>query len=70
MGWETWALCMEIDVNRYNFIVEEGPGGAIRLVDFEHARDYDAKLAQAELESLPAELAEETGRGPTLTAGW
>lgn len=58
------------DVNRYNFIVEEGPGGVIRLVDLEHAQDYDAKLAQAELESLPAELAEETGRGSTVTAGW
>ncbi|KAF2964766.1 hypothetical protein GQX73_g8802 [Xylaria multiplex] len=55
------------DVNRYNFIVEECYRGCVRLVDFEHAQDYDEKLAQAELESLPAELAEETGRGSTIT---
>lgn len=55
------------DVNRYNFIVEEGRCGSVRLVDFEHAQDYDEKLAQAELESLAAELAEETGRGSSTT---
>ncbi|KAJ3541690.1 hypothetical protein NM208_g4487 [Fusarium decemcellulare] len=55
------------DVNRYNFVIEENDGGNVRLVDFEHAQDYDEKLAQAELESLPAELAEETGRGSTIT---
>ncbi|KAI1312069.1 alpha-galactosidase A [Xylaria venustula] len=57
------------DVNRYNFLVEEGDGGGgcVRLVDFEHAQDYDEKLARAELESLPAELAEETGRGSSIT---
>lgn len=55
------------DVNRYNFIIEENNGGHVRLVDFEYAQDYDEKLAQAELESLPAELAEETGRGSTIT---
>lgn len=32
------------DVNRYNFIIEEGHGGSVRLVDFEHAKDYDEKL--------------------------
>ncbi|KAI1178672.1 alpha-galactosidase A [Nemania sp. FL0916] len=56
------------DVNRYNFIVEECCRGCVvRLVDLEHAQDYDEKLAQAELESLPAELAEETGRGSGFT---
>ncbi|KAI1148380.1 alpha-galactosidase A [Nemania diffusa] len=55
------------DVNRYNFIVEEGHDGCVRLVDFEHAQDYDETLAQAELESLSAELTEETGRGSTTT---
>ncbi|KAJ4328632.1 hypothetical protein N0V84_000991 [Fusarium piperis] len=56
------------DVNRYNFIIEENDPGHVRLVDFEHAQDYDEKLAQAELESLPGELAEETGRGSNVTA--
>ncbi|KAI1184140.1 alpha-galactosidase A [Nemania serpens] len=55
------------DINRYNFIVEERPRSCVRLVDFSHAQDYDEKLAHAELESLPAELAEETGRGSTTT---
>ncbi|KAI0874181.1 alpha-galactosidase A [Hypoxylon argillaceum] len=56
------------DVNRYNFIVEECCRGCVvRLVDLEHAQDYDEKLAHAELESLPAELAEETGRGSSIT---
>lgn len=55
-------------VCRYNFIVEEeGPGGCVRLVDFEHAQDHDEELALAELESLPAELAKETGRGSSIT---
>lgn len=36
-------------------------------MDFEHAKDYDEKLAQKELESLPAKLAEETGRGSSTT---
>ncbi|KAI0114040.1 alpha-galactosidase A [Nemania sp. FL0031] len=53
------------DVNRYNFVV--GDDGCVRLVDFEHAQDYDKKLAQEELDSLSAELAEETGRGSTIT---
>ncbi|KAI1129910.1 alpha-galactosidase A [Nemania abortiva] len=55
------------DVNRHNFIVEESHHGCVRLIDFEHAQDYDEELAQAELESLSAELAEETGRGSTTT---
>ncbi|KAI0388419.1 alpha-galactosidase A [Xylariaceae sp. FL0594] len=41
------------DVNRYNFIVEECCGGCVRLVDFEHAQDYDEKLAHAELGPTP-----------------
>ncbi|KAI0518104.1 alpha-galactosidase A [Xylaria bambusicola] len=45
------------DVNRYNFIVEECCRGCVRL----------ERLAHTELESLPAELAEETGHGSTIT---
>ncbi|KAF5963814.1 alpha-galactosidase A [Fusarium bulbicola] len=55
------------DINRYNFIIEESHDRHVRLVDFEHAQDYDEKLAQEELKSLHAELAEETGRGSTIT---
>lgn len=29
------------DVNPYNFIVKEGRRRCVRLVDFEHAQDYD-----------------------------
>ena len=55
------------DVNRYNFVVDRGSGGSdVRLVDFEYAEDFDEELARAELLSLPAELAEETGRGGTV----
>ncbi|KAJ0120725.1 alpha-galactosidase a [Diaporthe amygdali] len=53
------------DINRYNFIIRDDPPGSIYLVDFEHAEDYEEAKAHAELESLPAELAEETGRGTT-----
>lgn len=51
------------DVNRYNFIVEDGSDGHVWLIDFEHAQDYDEKAGQAEFQSLASELAEETGRG-------
>jgi hypothetical protein len=50
------------DVNRYNFIVDAKDGN-VRLVDFEHAEEYDESKAQKEIESLAAELTEETGRG-------
>lgn len=55
------------DANRYNFIVEDRPGGRIWLVDFEHAQDYDEKAGRAEYLSLALELAEETGRGTVTT---
>ncbi|KAB5559954.1 alpha-galactosidase A [Coniochaeta sp. 2T2.1] len=57
------------DVNRYNFLVDRGSGsvGGMRLVDFEYAEEFEEGLARAELLSLPAELAEETGRGSTVT---
>lgn len=53
------------DVNRHNFIVdrESSRSGTVRLVDFEHAEDFDEEQARSELLSLPAELVEETGRG-------
>ncbi|KAH9895545.1 alpha-galactosidase A [Xylariomycetidae sp. FL2044] len=55
------------DVNRHNFVVDRTSGSGVRLVDFEHAEKFDEQLARAELLSLPAELAEETGRGATVT---
>ncbi|KAJ9142580.1 Lipopolysaccharide kinase (Kdo/WaaP) family protein [Coniochaeta hoffmannii] len=54
------------DVNRHNFLIDRVSGSGIRLVDFEHAEEFDDGLARAELLSLPAELAEETGRGATV----
>ncbi|KFH47911.1 hypothetical protein ACRE_011500 [Hapsidospora chrysogenum ATCC 11550] len=51
------------DVNRYNFVVDRRPNGLTLLVDFEHAEGYNEEAAQKELESLPSELTEETGRG-------
>lgn len=50
------------DVNRYNSIVDAKDGTG-RLVDFERAEEYDEGRAQKEIESLAAELVEETGRG-------
>lgn len=50
--------------NRYNFVVS---GTGTRLVDFEHAEDFDEALAAAELQSLPAELSEESGRGGSVS---
>ncbi|KAM0433924.1 hypothetical protein ACHAPT_003868 [Fusarium lateritium] len=54
------------DVNRHNFVVDRVSGSGVRLVDYEHAQDFDESLAKEELLSLPAELAEETGRGATV----
>ncbi|KAB5547159.1 alpha-galactosidase A [Coniochaeta sp. 2T2.1] len=56
------------DVNRYNFLLDRGSGGGggMRLVDFEYAEEFEEGLARAELLSLPAELAEDTGRGSTV----
>jgi predicted Ser/Thr protein kinase len=49
------------DVNRYSFLVtEEG----VKLLDFEHLQENACPDAMVrELESLPAELADESGRG-------
>ncbi|EFE29428.1 uncharacterized protein ARB_03724 [Trichophyton benhamiae CBS 112371] len=52
------------DINRYNFLIDDETGN-IRLVDFEHAKHLTEETARAELDSLPSELAEETGRGTT-----
>jgi hypothetical protein len=54
------------DVNRNNFLFDRVSGRAMRLIDFEHTEEFDAELAEAELLSLPGELAEETGRGATV----
>ncbi|KAI9809775.1 MAG: hypothetical protein M1825_000208 [Sarcosagium campestre] len=50
------------DVNRYNFILESTEK-RVRLLDFEHTAPYEEDEAREELLSLPAELAEDTGRG-------
>lgn len=50
------------DVSRYNFIVD-AKDGFMRLIDFEHAEEYDEVKARKEIESLTVELTEETGRG-------
>ncbi|KAK0388053.1 hypothetical protein NLU13_4297 [Sarocladium strictum] len=57
------------DVNRYNFLARGGLGGSVHLVDFEHAAQFDEEVAREELRSLPAELAEETGRGTSAIVG-
>ena len=52
------------DVNRYNFLVVRVSGSGVCLVDFEHADVFDDEArAEKELQSLPAELTEDTGRG-------
>lgn len=51
------------DVNRYNFLVKEGVGCEVRLIDFGHAAEFDEERAMEELRSLPTELAEESRRG-------
>ena len=40
------------DVNRFNFIISSEDGRA-RLIDFEHAEDYDEDKAPGELGSIP-----------------
>jgi hypothetical protein len=54
------------DVNRYNFVVDRVSRSGMRLVDLEYAEEFDEELARVELLSLPAELAEETGRGAAV----
>lgn len=54
------------DVNRFNFVVDRhSVGSVVRLVDFEHASEYEAGAAEEELASLKTELAEESYRGGT-----
>jgi hypothetical protein len=50
------------DVNRYNFLVDR-LNRLVSMVDFEHATALDEEAAEIELQSLPSELKEETGRG-------
>ncbi|KXT08084.1 hypothetical protein AC579_10449 [Pseudocercospora musae] len=50
------------DVNRYNFIVAKN-SGRVKLVDFEHAENFDEGKAHKEIESLASELSEQSGRG-------
>lgn len=50
------------DVNRYNFIVDKR-SRQVSMVDFEHAAALDEVTAKMELQSLVAELEEDTGRG-------
>ncbi|CAI6340619.1 unnamed protein product [Periconia digitata] len=55
------------DVNRYNFIVDQSHK-TVRMIDFEHAEEFDETRARQELESLASELTENTGRGgPTVS---
>lgn len=54
------------DVNRYNFLVDQNDRKRIRLIDFEEAVEYNDEWARIELESIPSELTEETGRGSTI----
>ena len=56
------------DVNRFNFIISSEDGRA-RLIDFEHAEEYDEDKAREELDSLPAKLAEESGEGGVILPG-
>ncbi|KAK2486026.1 hypothetical protein H9L39_04006 [Fusarium oxysporum f. sp. albedinis] len=50
------------DVNRYNFII--GTDGKAVLIDFEKARENaSVEEKEAEMKTLPQQLAEESGRG-------
>lgn len=50
------------DVNRYNFIITEEEG--VKIVDFEHLQENASpESMQKEVESVRAELIEESGRG-------
>lgn len=50
------------DVNRYNFITDRSRN-LVWVIDFENSGPYEEPEALAELQSLPAELTETTGRG-------
>jgi hypothetical protein len=77
-GIEDYGACEEVvrrfhesgfvhgDLNRYNFLVDEGMGEGevgVALIDFENAGVYDERVASRELEGLEEQLREETGRG-------
>ncbi|WEW58967.1 hypothetical protein PRK78_004435 [Emydomyces testavorans] len=53
------------DVNRHNFLVDREKD-TVRVIDFEHCEPYEESQARQELESLPAELSETTGRGGVI----
>ena len=50
------------DINRYNFVIDRLSLNTY-LVDFEHAETFGQEKADLEIQVLPAELTEETGRG-------
>ncbi|KAF5620116.1 hypothetical protein F52700_11436 [Fusarium sp. NRRL 52700] len=54
------------DANRHNFIVERSTEN-VKMIDFEHAEEYDEKKAKAEIEGLASELTDESGRGAPAT---
>ncbi|EWG51022.1 hypothetical protein FVEG_10133, partial [Fusarium verticillioides 7600] len=54
------------DANRYNLIIERSTGN-VKMIDFEHAEEYDEKKAKAEIEELASELTDESGRGAPAT---
>ncbi|EXK29798.1 hypothetical protein FOXG_11690 [Fusarium oxysporum f. sp. lycopersici 4287] len=54
------------DANRYNFIVERSTGN-VKMIDFEHAEQYDEKAGKAEIQKLASELTDDSGRGAPVT---
>lgn len=54
------------DANRYNFIVERSAGN-VKMIDFEHAEQYDEEKANAEIQELASELTDDSGRGAPVT---
>ncbi|KAF4493829.1 hypothetical protein FAGAP_10058 [Fusarium agapanthi] len=64
-GCTSWKF-VHGDANRYNFIVEQSTGN-VKMIDFEHAEQYDERKAKAEIEELAAELTDDSGRGAPVT---
>ncbi|CVL10493.1 uncharacterized protein FPRN_12913 [Fusarium proliferatum] len=54
------------DANRYNFIVERSAGN-VKMIDFEHAEQYEEEKANAEIQELASELTDDSGRGAPVT---
>ncbi|CVL04870.1 uncharacterized protein FMAN_12914 [Fusarium mangiferae] len=50
------------DANRYSFIIEKSAGN-VKMIDFEHAEQYDEEKANAEIQELASELTDDSGRG-------